>query len=144
VSRTQDIALPDDCACDLAYGSSPDFAIVQVRDPFGSLSRSRLIDVLARCATRDMTVEVDETMGGAGLGMWRIFANATFVAISVVKNRHTEILVGIAKKNPVTRRPFAVHLFFRESTRRRFWTLAKDHTSSPSSVDKSVIIVAKK
>src|SRR5262249_45716732 len=69
VSRTQDISLPDDSACDLAYACRDDLAIVRVRDPFGSLSRRRLVEVLSRCARSDMKVEVDETMGGAGLGM---------------------------------------------------------------------------
>ena len=45
-----------------------------------------------------MKVEVDETMGGAGLGMWRIFSGASFVAVSVLKHRHTEVLVGVAKR----------------------------------------------
>jgi hypothetical protein len=142
VSRTQDIALPDDSACDLAYGCREDLAIVRVRDPFGSLSRRRLVEVLSRCARTDMKVEVDETMGGAGLGMWRIFSGASFVGISVVKSQHTEVLVGIAKRATPGPRPFAFHLFFREDGKRRFWKLSDEETSKPS-INKSMVIVAK-
>jgi hypothetical protein len=142
VSRTQDVALPDDSACDLAYGCRDDLAIVRVRDPFGSLSRRRLVEVLTRCARTDMKVEVDETMGGAGLGMWRIFSGASFVAISVVKNRHTEVLVGIAKRAMSGPRPFAFHFFFSEGGKRRFWKMSDEETSKPS-LNKSVMIVAK-
>ncbi len=142
ISRTQDVALPDDSACDLAYGCREDLAIVRVRDPFGSLSRRRLVEVLGRCARTDMQVEVDETMGGAGLGLWRIFSGASFVAISVVQNRHTEFLVGIAKRTSSGPRPFAFHLFFRDGGKRKFWKLASEDTSIPS-VNKSVMIVAK-
>ncbi|MDB4959932.1 MAG: response regulator receiver protein [Myxococcales bacterium] len=143
VSRTQDIALPDDSACDLAYGYRDDLAIVRVRDPFGSLSRRRLVEVLTRCARTDMKVEVDETMGGAGLGMWRVFSGASFVGVSVVKNRHTEVLVGVAKKAPGPR-PFAFHLFFRDGGgKRKFWKVSDDTTSNKPSINKSIVVVAK-
>jgi hypothetical protein len=141
VPRTYDIALPEDCACDLAYGCSDDIAIVHVRDPFGSLTRRRLLDVLSRCAASGMSVQVDETMGGAGLGMWRIFTQATFVAVSVQNKRHTEILVGINKRGGGARKPFAFHLFFNETSRWRRWFLAKDNnTSIESNLDKSVTL----
>jgi hypothetical protein len=142
VSRTQDISLPDDSACDLAYACRDDLVLVRVRDPFGSLSRRRLVEVLSRCARTDMKVEVDETMGGAGLGMWRIFSGASFVGIVVVKNRHTEVLVGIAKRAASGPRPFAFHLFFSDSGKRRFWKLADEDSSKPSA-NKSVTIVSK-
>lgn len=141
VSRTQEIALPDDSACDLAYGFRDDLAIVRVRDPFGSLSRRRLVEVLSRCA-RTGTVEVDETMGGAGLGMWRIFSGASFVGVSVIKNRHTEVMVGITKKAGPGPKPFAFHFFFKDSGKPRFWKLA-DQDTTKASVNKSVMIVAK-
>lgn len=124
ISRTLDVELPDEFACDLAYGCRDDLAIVRVKDPFGSLSRDRLVEVLTRCAQTGMSVEVDESMGGAGLGMWRIFSNATFVAISVAENRHTEILVGISKRVPGVR-PFAFHLFFGKGGHPRSWSLAE-------------------
>jgi hypothetical protein len=138
VSRTHDVSLPDDSACDLVYGSFDDEAVIRVRDPFGSLSRRRLVEVLGRCSRTDMQVQVDESMGGAGLGLWRIFSVASFVTISVVKNHHTEFLVGIAKRAAATR-PFAFHLFFRDSGKRRFWRSADEDTSQPS-VNKSVTI----
>jgi hypothetical protein len=142
ISRTQDVSLPDDSACDMVYGCRDDLAIVRVRDPFGSLSRSRLVEVLTRCARTDMRVEVDETMGGAGLGLWRIFSTASFVAIAVVNNRHTEFLVGFGKR-AAGPRPFAFHLFFKEQGRAvRRWRLLDADSSKPT-VNKSVTIVTK-
>jgi hypothetical protein len=126
VSRATSIALPDSAACDLAYGARDDMAIVRIKDPFGSLSRRRLVQVLTRCAQSGMQVEVDETMGGAGLGLWRIFTNATYVAVVVIKGIQTEILVGIAKRsNP---KPFAFDLFFTDGETPRIWTHTKDDT----------------
>ena len=140
ISRTQDVSLPEDGACDMVYGCREDLAVVRVRDPFGSLTRTRLMEVLARCSRTDMQVEVDETMGGAGLGLWRIFTAVTFVAISVVDGRHTEFLVGIGKRTSGPR-PFAFHLFFRGAAKRRFWKLL-DHQSN-SVLENSVSIMLK-
>jgi hypothetical protein len=128
ISRTRDVILPDDHACDLAYGCRDDLAIVRVRDPFGSLSRARLVEVLTRCARMDMQVEVDETMGGAGLGLWRIFSGASLVGISVRAGRGTEILVGMWKRAG-SGRPFCTHLFFEEGRKAgRAWMIDKDST----------------
>jgi hypothetical protein len=144
IPRTQDVSLPDDCACDMVYGCREDLAIVRVRDPFGSLTRARLAEVLTRCARTDMRVEVDETMGGAGLGLWRIFSAASFVGISVSEHRHTEFLVGIAKR-AAGPRPFAFHLFFREHARatRRWKALDADTGASSPTSTGSVTIVTK-
>lgn len=132
ISRTEDVALPEEAACDLVYGCHEDLALVRLRDPFGALTRERLLQVLARCARTDMQVEVDETMGGAGLGLWRVFSVATFVAISVLDNRHTEVLVGIRKRAASGPRPFAFHLFFKDSGRPpRKWMLDSE-ASEPS------------
>jgi hypothetical protein len=143
ISRTQEVQLPDDSACDMVYACHDDLAVVRVRDPFGSLTRSRLVEVLTRCARTDMAVEVDETRGGAGLGLWRIFSSASFVGIAVVRGRYTEFLVGIAKRVSAAPRPFAIHLFFREhgKTARR-WRLLDADSTKPS-VNESVTIVTK-
>jgi hypothetical protein len=144
ISRTEAVSLPDDNACDMVYGCREDLAIVRVKDPFGSLTRKRLVEVLARCARTDMGVEVDETMGGAGLGLWRIFSAASFVAVSVIDNRHTEFLVGIGKRAPGGLRPFAFHLFFRDLGRPvRRWKLLDADSTMPTTVSKSVNIVTK-
>ncbi|HEY0254708.1 MAG TPA: hypothetical protein VGC41_24450 [Kofleriaceae bacterium] len=143
VSRTQDVELPSDSACDLAYGYRDQLAVVRIRDPFGSLTRKRLIEVLLRCSSSEMDVRPDESMGGAGLGMWKIFASATFVAVSVVNHRHTEILVGFTKRNVAGARTFGFHLFFREGTKRRFWTIRKDDDTERAAINRSVVLLEK-
>ncbi len=138
ISRSYDVSLPEKYACDLAYGTRADLAIVRVKDPFGSLSRERLVEVLSRCSRSDMGVQVDESMGGAGLGMWRIFSNATFVSVSVVRHLHTEILVGIAKRAPGPR-PFAFHLFFADAGKRHRWSQTKDDSIQPG-INQSLLL----
>lgn len=144
IPRTQDVTLSEESACDMVYGCRDDLAIVRVKDPFGSLTRERLVEVLTRCARTDMQVEVDESMGGAGLGLWRLFTVATFVAVSVVPNHHTEFLVGIAKRGaPGSVRPYAFHLFFKEQGGAlRRWKMLDANTSNPP-LDNSINIVPK-
>lgn len=141
ISRTQDVSLPEENACDMVYGCRDDLAVVRVRDPFGSLGRTRLVDVLTRCARTDMQVEVDESMGGAGLGLWRIFSTASFVALSVIDRRYTEFLVGIGKRTAA--RPYAFHLFFRRQAQpAKRWELL-DTDPGPGSVTGSVSLATK-
>jgi hypothetical protein len=104
IPRAHDVALPEDLACELVYGSSAHLAIVRVRDPFGSLDRPRLLSAIAQ---------------GERSGLARLIANAALVGVSVVNDRHTEMLVGIAKPGRCV--PFALHLFFRGGPRRRVW-----------------------
>jgi hypothetical protein len=140
ISRTRDITLPDDGACSMVYACTGEFAIVRVRDPFGALSRTRLVEVLSRCAQQNMQVQVDETMGGAGLGLWRIFSVAAFVAISVINHHQTEFLVGLRKRS-TTPRPFAFHLFFKERGRPvRRWRMVEAEPSMPTT-NRSITIV---
>jgi len=99
------------------YGRHEDMVFARLRDPFGSLSRTRLVETLAAAAHADLGV----TAAGAGSGLWRVLSYASLVAISVVDHRHTEVLVGI-NDGSVAPRPFAFHLFFKKPrSRRRVW-----------------------
>ncbi len=144
VSRTDEVTLPNESPCDLGYGCREDLAVVRVRDPFGTLSRTRLIDVLTRCARTDTQLPTDELVGGAGLGLWRVFSAASFVAVSVNNNRNTEVLAGIANGAVAGPRPFAFHLFFKEHGRPvRRWKLLDADTTQNGVVDHSIAIVNK-
>lgn len=140
--RTQDVSLPETNACDMVYGCSDDLAIVRVRDPFGSLSRPRLVAALTRCARSHAEIQTQAAQG-AGVGLWRIFSVASFVAISVVNNRQTEVLVGVARGNRAGARPYAFHLFFKEHGQPiRRWKLLDTDSNKPG-LDHSVTIVHK-
>ena len=111
VPRTEDVVMPPDRACEISYGIERGNAFVRVRDTFGSLSRARLLQVLDRCSAG--AVSLDESRGGAGLGMWRIFSTASTIAISVVPGVLTDICVGLATENGrIARELVATHLFF--------------------------------
>jgi hypothetical protein len=130
IPRTKDVTLPERSACEIAYGCSKDLVMVRVRDPFGSLTRRRLINVLTRCSRPDQ-VNVDESMGGAGLGLWRIFSRASLVAVAVVAKEQTDILVGFftSRRGGGSERPYAFHLFFDHHRPQRSWGVAADEQS---------------
>ena len=112
VSRTTDIELPPEHACEVSYGIDGTSAFVRVRDPFGSLTRSRLVSVLDRCNRNG--VSLDESRGGAGLGLWRVFSLASRIAITVIPGRLTDVLVWVdrQKRRALAKNIDAVQLFF--------------------------------
>lgn len=111
VSRATDVTLPFERACEISYGMEEGNAFVRLRDPFGALRRERLLEVLTRCNTTT-GAELDESRGGAGLGMWRVFSAASTIAITVIPGRLTEILVRMVPKPGRGKQPRAIHLFF--------------------------------
>ena len=115
IPRSVDVALPEDKPSDTVYGCSDDFAIIRVRDPFGSLSREKIVDAL-----------------GAGSGLAKVVSAVSFVAVSVARGHHTDVLIGIGKGEIREPRPFAIHLFFKDSAKRRVWRLLEEDSSQQS------------
>jgi hypothetical protein len=125
IDENQDVALPDENACDLAYGWHGDHAVIRVLDPFGSLTRQKLVDSLARYSN-----------GVQSTGLSRTFSVA-FLAVAVLQHRHTEFLVGIGEPGVES---FAFHLFFKDSSKRVSWRLADESTGHPASGGSITII----
>jgi len=111
IPRTDDVDLPADRACEISYGIEGDSAFVRLRDTFGALSRDRLVDVLTRCNTD--AVSLDESRGGAGLGLWRVFSSASTLSITVVPGQLTDIIVEFSiRDGRMLKHLHAMHLFF--------------------------------
>jgi hypothetical protein len=109
--RFEDVNLPPDRACEISYGMQDDTVFIRLRDPFGALSKARLMEVLNRCNAAN--VQLDESRGGAGLGLWRVFQAASTLSITVIPKQLTEVVVGIGiKDSRKVAKPTAVHLFF--------------------------------
>jgi hypothetical protein len=115
IDRTRRVVLPKGQRCAITYGTSSQTFYVRVRDPFGTLTRTRMFDVLARCATR-REVGFDTTRGGAGLGLWRVFNSASLIVLQVQPGESTEFLVGVDRRRG-GRSGRAIHLFFDEGAR---------------------------
>lgn len=112
--RVEDVDLPRERACEISYGVENEIAFVRVRDTFGALTRARLVEVLARCDSA--SVQLDESRGGAGLGLWRVFSAASSIAINVVPGSLTDVLVAVSARGGRRARQLAgVHLFVEPS-----------------------------
>ena len=62
--------------------------MLQVRDPFGRLERRHVFDGLARGLAGG---EMDQTHGGAGLGMMVCHNASSAMFFDVARGRHTEV-----------------------------------------------------
>ena len=131
--RGEDVELPLERSCQISYGIEDGMAFVRVRDTFGALTRSRLLNVLVRCSAKD--VALDESRGGAGLGLWRVFSAAHSVTVTVVPGQLTEMLVGIgARSGTAARQQLAVHLFFAAETDRVLAAIPEDDRGIDDSI----------
>lgn len=119
VQRTEHVQLPPEHACEISYGLEHGSVFVRVRDPFGALTRTRLIGVLNRCQSTG--IALDESRGGAGLGLWRIFATAAGIAITVIPGSLTDIMVRLdsRRRRGPGKHLLSVHLFFPDEQRSR-------------------------
>jgi hypothetical protein len=138
ISRTEDVTLPLDRACEISYGMREGNAFVRLRDTFGALRRERLLEVLTRCMSTS-GVGLDESRGGAGLGLWRVFSVATMISITVLPGQLTDILVQVAPKQGNRAKLLAVHLAFADSPVRDSDSLLLDHDSEL--VDHSITLL---
>ncbi len=141
VARTEPVNLPPDRACEISYGIDGGHVFVRVRDSFGSLSRRRLHEVLTRCNSKD--VMLDESRGGAGLGLWRIFSTATSISISVIPGQLTDVVVRMATTNGrIVKKLHAVQLFFAAETGGSLDSWIPDHESDLMDQSITLLVVA--
>lgn len=89
-SRDQPIALPEDKSIGLQYGYDGNHLILEIRDAFGSLDETKLVDTLIHYFNNDLKVQSGTT--GAGLGFSMVFRNTSRLIINIEKNKYTEII----------------------------------------------------
>jgi len=120
IDRNSNVALPDDYPCDLAYGCHDALAMVRVRDPFGALSRERLIGAL-----------------GAGSGLAKVFSSVSILAASTVRSRITEVFAAVPTSGVPT--PVAFHFFNKDGPGAGRWRITNEDTGVPVA-DQSVTL----
>lgn len=94
MDRKQEIALSNDETPIFRFATDGVFAGLQVVDPFGRLLRRHVLDGIARGrgAAQGAGEFLDTSAGGAGLGMSRIYTNATATLVDVAPLRHTSVI----------------------------------------------------
>jgi hypothetical protein len=90
--RKAEITLPDEDRARLRLATDGTRVVLQVRDRFGGLLRRHVVDGLARGLAGG---EMDQSHGGAGLGMAVCHHNALAMFFDVSPGRHTEVTAMI-------------------------------------------------
>jgi hypothetical protein len=85
--RKAQVALPPEEAATLRVSCDGVRLAVQVTDPFGRLARRHVFDGLAR----GLRGQMDQTQGGAGLGMTVCLGSTVALVFDVVPGRKTEV-----------------------------------------------------
>ncbi len=93
---------------------------VQVTDPFGRLSRRQVLAGISRGQTAlhggDVHRFIDASHGGAGLGMWRIYAGAAVTIVDIVPGHSTSVTaifdIDVGQRDARSI-PSSLHLFDR-------------------------------
>jgi hypothetical protein len=93
--------------------------VLQVTDPFGRLTREHVlagIDRGRRAVRSSATDVVDASMGGAGLGLWRVYSSSAATIVDTVPGRATTVTavfdIDLAPREARTLPP-SLHLFDR-------------------------------
>ena len=85
--RRADIVLDPNERPVMRFGTDGTRLVLQVRDPFGRLERRHVVDGLAR----GLAGEMDQSHGGAGLGMMVCHNASTAMFFDVARGKHTEV-----------------------------------------------------
>jgi len=86
--RKADVVLEDAEQVTVTLGTDGTRLVLQVRDPFGRLERSHVVEGLARGLAGG---EMDTSHGGAGLGMLVCHNASSAMMFDVARGRHTEV-----------------------------------------------------
>jgi hypothetical protein len=87
-NRKADLALPEPEQPTLRLATDGTRLVLQVSDPFGRLHRKHVFDGLARGLAQG---EMDQSHGGAGLGMMVCHNSTGAMFFDVARGRHTEV-----------------------------------------------------
>ncbi|HLL54789.1 MAG TPA: hypothetical protein VK447_14645 [Myxococcaceae bacterium] len=93
VDRCTEVVLSPGEAVDVKFSYDGYRLGISTADPFGSLTRERLLQYLAKCFRRGPD-QVDNRTGGAGLGFYCIYQSVTHFAVNIAPGHRTE-LVGL-------------------------------------------------
>ena len=88
LDRKADVRLADDERPNVRLATDGSKLVLQVRDPFGRLERKHVFEGLARGLAGG---EMDNSHGGAGLGMMVCHNSSSAMFFDVARGRHTEV-----------------------------------------------------
>lgn len=91
LARTHEVVLQDHEAVELKLICDGRRLGISVADPFGSLTRERLLGYLAKCL-RKGSDQIDDKPGGAGLGLYYVFESLSHFVVNISPGKRTEMI----------------------------------------------------
>ncbi len=92
LSRTVEINLSEDQACEVKYACDGNLLGVSVSDPFGGLTKETIIQYLDSCYKGFSGHSNPQEKGGAGRGLHQIIESSDLTIFNVKKNIKTEVI----------------------------------------------------
>lgn len=98
-------ALPGEEA-ELRFAADAQRVVVAVRDPFGRLFRSTVLDYFRRCAIAQAARQspIEQKTGGAGVGLYLVLSSANELIFRLCPGRSTEVVLTVYRQRPYTLR----------------------------------------
>jgi hypothetical protein len=91
LSRADEVSLSGNEEIQIKFSSHNGRIGISAEDPFGSLTRERLLDYLAKCFQMGKG-RVERKAGGAGLGFYQIFDAVSHLVANLSPGHRTEII----------------------------------------------------
>lgn len=94
--RTSAVDLKPDEYSQLSYACDGSAFAISVQDPFGALTRAKLLQYLKKVLRRDdSSTLIDTKKGGAGLGLFKILYSSHALICNVAPGKRTEVMALI-------------------------------------------------
>lgn len=91
---------------ELRYAADAHRVVVGVRDPFGRLRRSTVLDYFRRCAAAQATRQspLEQKAGGSGVGLYLVLSAASELLFRLHEGQATEVVFTLYRQRPFTLR----------------------------------------
>ena len=117
--RREQVTLPNREAPTVQVATDGLLVVLQVTDPFGRLTRDHVLASIdrGRQARKGSGSDVvDRSQGGAGLGLWRVYASSAVTIVDIIPGRATTVTavfdIDVGPRDARTMPP-SLHLFDR-------------------------------
>lgn len=91
VSREVDVSLEPGEDIEIKFSCDGRRLGISAADPFGSLTKERILDYLSKCF-RKGDDQIDQKAGGAGLGFYQVFESLTQFVVNIHPGQKTEMI----------------------------------------------------
>ena len=113
--RKDAVVLNDSQAATLSCAVENGQIFLSVKDPFGSLCKSKLITYLSKCY-KDNQVYVENKKGGAGIGLHKIFRLSHNFVVNIDPGRFSEVIACVSfRPECQTQETVTLDLFVKEA-----------------------------